>query len=246
MGLRARGAQPFPYTAEVKRAVLGVAANCRQLSVLDDHGRRLAPQAAAAALTGVSAATIASWSENFDPNVPAPPERRGGDRRSIEARDPEGADSALDLVKQFIANRHAEGLSASSNIIHEELKKHPEFIPFFKDARRVRDFLKKHGLKWRKSNKYDYYRSKPTLVEWRNRYIQRIVQNQYSHCVAAPLYSLAVLCMAGFSRSISGAQRCMVMSALYGRTRTVSGRGLLMRKTLRHSPRKVRKVNDGQ
>ena len=103
---------------------------------------------------------------------------RGGDRRSVEARDGDAASLATDIVRATIADRHAHGSAATVPMLLDALREDAVTAPFFKNRHSVERFMHAHGIRFRKTDKYVYLKSAPAVVKARNDYIFHLLQNR--------------------------------------------------------------------
>lgn len=178
--MAAAGAEtaPLRYTPEVKALVVHVLGACREQAAPGHHAKQESPLRWAASLTGVHRDTIAAWAENVDLKGEVPEDHRGGDRRSVDALEPDVAEAADEIIRMNLAMHHAHGSAVTVQQLLQALAEHAEIAPFFTNHSAVERFLHRHGIDWRKSDKYDYLKSTPNAVARRHAYIFHLIQNR--------------------------------------------------------------------
>jgi len=122
--------------------------------------------------------SVAEWKRHFDRTGTVPLEGRGGDRRSLEAREPAVARELVDFIANEIASQHMHGTGLVLRELLQAIQGQVMFRGHMDSISSLWRFLKAHSFCNEKVDKYEGLKDSVHISALRKRFLRLFMANE--------------------------------------------------------------------
>lgn len=149
----------------------------RGMGVGQRKTKQLGPIEYIAHLCGANKDTVSGWEKECIGNGEPLPERRGGDRRSLEWKDDQSANQLHDAIVDYIDDRHRNRIGVVLELLLEHLHDHHEFIEHMPSVGALQRFMSRNGFTWERVNKYEGLKESDYVKQRKYHFIRAYLLN---------------------------------------------------------------------
>ena len=119
-------------------------------------------------------------------------------------------------MRGIIARTHATGAQVTVALMMAELASNDSTSAFFQNDRATRRWLSSRGIIWRRSDPYEYAKSRPDAVRKRGAFLMRLAQNRCVLSNVALLFIVVFCCVLVCNHDVVSCKRCIWMRRIFG------------------------------
>lgn len=166
------------YTPEVKLMVVNM---LRRYIIQRNSRRRLqrqGPQGLIAHIADIDPETLSSWDSQIEADGEPPAETRGGDRRSLEITDPLSSRELINLVADYIDERHNHRMGVVLDGVWQFIKLQTKFGHLITSLSQLARWMHDKGFDWERINKYEGLKESDYVQLCKIRFLKEILANE--------------------------------------------------------------------
>jgi len=155
MALEAANSRKRARTASEKRLAYDALKRRKTMAVSDTGSDTGSPYKSVASDFGVDPSTVWRWERKIDRLGVDPEDRRGGDHRSLDKREPSVSKAVYQLVVDILAVQASGGVATNYQQLFQRVKGNADFTDAFQSESAFRRWAHRRQLKLGSIDKYD-------------------------------------------------------------------------------------------